>query len=448
MEDRKKQLLCFVIGCSILAVTSNTIDNVEVIIKVSDQVALPGANLTVTCRLKGFNDPPPLFSIKKGAYMEIIHKPVTEEISNQAYLTTLYKNLGRFIITKTTEGTDIIFTLRITGAALEDTGYYACWAQHETIGAKYAVDVIEIYRPPTEISTNQNDTTLYLREGDIVPFECVVSAVIPIPSMTFWILDDDRLIPTPLGRTDVRPSNGILDRIRNKTFDASRDVSFDFSVKTYPNPRCTENPSIKTCPLHLDYDISALHSNLRATPFHDGRLLTCAVVMRDFSMDMVNASVVLDVTFAPKIACENVVVLANANVIRVRVNQTGFKISCRVHSNPPIPDPSVMTDTTSWMVGPCNLNNKIVEGSDYAITEEGISSNKKNRTIGLQFKKMIDKSYIGKQYCLRMRNENGHGEQTITLQDSRVGAAHMTMSTTVTYFLSFLLAATTLYTRN
>jgi hypothetical protein len=444
MEDRKMQFLCFVIGCSILAVTSKTIDNVEIIIKRSDQVALPGATLTVTCRLKGFPDPPPLFSIKKGAFMEIIHKPVTEEISNQAYLTTLYKNLGRFNITKTTEGTDIIFTLTITGATLEDTGYYACWAQHETIGPIYEVAVIEIYRPPTEIYTNQNDTTLYLREGEIIPFECVVPAVIPIPSMSLWILDDDRLTPTPLGRTDVRPSNGILDRIRNKTFDAARDVSFDFLVQTQANPRCTENPSIKTCPLHLDYDISAVRSNLRATPFHDGRLLTCAAVMRDFWMDMVNASVVLDVTFAPKIACEGVL----ANVIRVRVNQTGFKISCRVHSNPPIPDPSVMTDTTSWMDGACNSNNKIVEGSDYAITEEGISSNKKNRTIGLQFKKMIDKSYIGKTYCLRMRNQNGHGEQTITLQDMRIGAAHMTKSATVTYFLSFLLAAMTLYTRN
>jgi len=447
MENMQKKMLCFVLGFSLLSlvpqVTGQAV-NASVTIERSQMVSLPGSNITVTCRLIGFPDPPPLFNIVKGAFLEIIHKPITEDVSNQIYLTHLYQQLGRFHVAKSTEGTDIIFKMTITGAAVEDTGYYACFAKHPEFGDLYAVKVIEIYRPPVEIFINHNDT-ISVREGEVIPFECNVPAVMPIPSTSLWILEDERLIPTPYGVAigDIRPSNGVLDRIRNRTMDAWRDVSNDFLVSTLANPRCTDNPSIKTCPLHLDYTVEVTRSGLVASSLHDGRLLTCVSVMKQFTMDMVNASVLLDVTFAPKLICDGVLV----NAIRVRVNTTGFKINCRVYSNPPIPDPNVMENTRTWLEGNCQSNAKIADGAAYRIYEEGMSSNKKNRTIGLEFKQPITKSYMGKTYCIRVRNENGHGEQAITIQELRLGAARMTLSATLTYFASVLLAATTVYSR-
>jgi len=159
---------------------------------------------------------------------------------------------------------------------------------------------------------------------------------------------------------------------------------------------------------------------------------------------MINASVLLNVTYKPKILCDGVL----ASIMGIRVNQTDVKINCRVSANPPIPDPSQTDDTITWLDGGCASTKKIVDNTEYSTYEAAISSNKKSRTIGLTFRQKITKSYIGKSYCLRVRNENGHTDQTITFQEARLGAASMITSGSLTYLVGLFLAATTLRNRN
>jgi len=166
--------------------------------------------------------------------------------------------------------------------------------------------------------------------------------------------------------------------------------------------------------------------------------------MRVLEKDMVNASVLLEVIYTPKIICDGIL----SSIARVKVNQTGFMINCRVSSNPPIPDPNVMVDTRTWLDGDCSSNKQIIESAEYHLTDDAVPGNQKNRVIGLQFKQKITKNHFGKKFCLRVRNERGHGEQTITLQELKLGAVSLMTSASLTYLIGLFLTAATLYNYN
>jgi len=333
----------------------------------------------------------------------------------------VYRKSDRFSVTRDTEGSDLIFTLKINGVQYEDSGTYSCYADHPEHGARYSLVPLEVYRKPETVSLflnregNENDTELTVMEGSKLPFVCKSTRSMPIPGMELWITGDHVEHHVPL---DISGAKNALSEIISKWRDVAverwRDVTDKFYKATEKKPYCDGLAGTKTCPLHFDYEMTAENRDFTPEVRHDGQSLTCLVSMREFDKENFTSSLSLTVHYQPKMVCNNIL----NGVSLVHVNTTGHSISCRVWANPPFNKSE--EDSIVWSDQPC-IRGKVKylpsDGEDYLTRETDVTPDSKNRTVVLFFKKAITKDHFNNKYCLYLRNSVGLTKQDFSLRD-------------------------------
>ena len=83
-----------------------------------DKVVMPGTNVTVTCRVQRATvDVWPSIVMSKAVVTLVDHdrKVPREVIATNEDLNSFYKKMGRFEVSKNSDDTDLIFTLKIAG---------------------------------------------------------------------------------------------------------------------------------------------------------------------------------------------------------------------------------------------------------------------------------------------------------------------------------------------
>lgn len=356
-------------------------------VEISDHLSKVGDNVTVTCTLTWLS-----------ANTVTLHKVIvqhegsllTEQIAINDGLTRFYANLKRFSVIKATDGESQLFTLRITGVQLEDSGNYGCAVT--TLDALYAVKSLEVYRKPTNISfiqynqsiatVHNNHSIVNFRENERPNLKCQVPDVLPIPSVHIWM---EREVISP------------------------KDITGDFVVGTQQNVMCNQNIAEKTsCPLHSSYTMEAINRDFNVSFNHDGKTMTCKATMRTLDKDEISTEIRLKVIYVPKILC--------AGVWNTTLNSTNLEIRCRIHANPPSDraNKSVTVKETGRLV-------LVTPGEDsqYYSLEDKVMASTDGKVTEMVFTvKTVTEEHFNYEYTFYAANAEGKTTKTIRIENT------------------------------
>jgi hypothetical protein len=373
-EETKRQNMsisqrAFGLMLLLLSTVTALAQGATVSLDISHAIATPGTNVTVTCRPKGISDSA-LVKFNKIITHEL-NELASETISTQTVLELPYKNLGRFAVSKMTDGNETVYLLHIFGVQTVDSGNYGCSATDG--GDLLAVKQLDVYQVPQQVSfVNYNESgVIYLSEQNATDIECLASYVLPYPVVTVT--------------------------------SAGRDVTGDFLTASLINALCRDVGTMsKTCPLHYNLNVTATNRRFRPIYTDDGQKLVCRITMKEFNKDVTETSLIMSVTYAPKIVCQEQWVAV--------MNSTNVALHCLIYCNPP----ALIPDKT-WIIGRYTSKEIRVQSpaqtNEFSITETIVSTNVVNATLTIN---VVSKQFFG-DYYLEVSNSLGSVEKKLTL---------------------------------
>lgn len=348
-------------------------------VEISDQVPRVGDNVTFTCIVTGLDAS--TVTLNK-AIVQNEGQIVTEQIAINDALSRLYATFKRFSITKTTDGVNQLFTLRIAGVQLEDSGNYGCAVP--TLDDLYALTTLDVYRKPTNISfVHVNQSIVVVRENERPNFVCEVPNVLPIPSVRIWL---EREVVSP------------------------KDITNDFLVASRQNVMCNQNPSEKSCPLHISYTLFATNRDFNVSFNHNGKKMTCKATMRVLEKDEISTDITLKVIYAPKILC--------AGIWNTTLNYTNLEIRCRVHASPPAESANKSVTIKEKEMGRFVVVKPGENTDKYSLYDNVMPSTDGQVTDMVFIIKTVTEEHFTYDYTFLAVNEEGQTTKTLRIEKS------------------------------
>lgn len=288
-------LTVFVLSTTLRQINGRRTGNI--VLEVSESVVKVNSTVVFTCRVQAAAGDVDISFVKAAKHdLDSYRDILTELIATGTSLRQPYIRLTRFQIERSTDGADVIFKLTIKDVQVEDTGIYLCSTADIS---DFGVKLLEVY--------NVAESIKFVDHTDSEEIDLL-----------------ENVIPSNLTCT----ASNFAPHADLKVYVGDREVTDQFLTSSETNILCSNvGQNSKTCPLHIDYNMSVVAREFRPSYKDNGQKMTCSFTMRHFEKDVVNTSVLLNVRHPPRVIC--------SNPIMVRINQTSVRVNCSIIANPP-----------------------------------------------------------------------------------------------------------------